>query len=137
MKRLRLLPFAAILFLALASTACAGLRAINPFSSVSATDAEWSGVAGAPISVTGSVVASANSDPRTAAAISLLELGGLQDPLGVLLPVTAPGETSPRWVLCTAQWAAKCRAVPLNAKVDFAGAPIGPGILWRPSRLKF
>ena len=118
-------------------TGCATMRAIIP-GGVTAADAEWSGVAGAPISVVGSIASTAKpDDPRIAAAVALLQLAGLQDPLGVLLPVTPPGETAPRWVLCTAEWAAKCQAVPLNAHVEFGGSPIGPGVLWRPSRLKF
>jgi hypothetical protein len=38
-------------------------------------------------------------------------------------------------VLCTEDWSLKCQQIPINAQVHFAGRPIGPGLLWKPSRL--
>lgn len=108
---------------------CASLRALIP-GGVTAADAEWSGIKSGP---TVSIVASL--DPRIAALGPLLTLTGQADPVGVLLPVTLVGETAPRWVLCESKLVAKCNAIPLNASVSFAGLPLGPGILWRPSRL--
>lgn len=130
-----------VLTLALSTIAlggCAAFRVMNPFSSVSAADAEWSGVSGLPVSLVSTLLQPGGvPDPRGAAAAAILELSGLPDQLGVLLPLTPAGETTARWVLCTAEWAAKCRAVPINSRVDFAGSPVGPGVLWRPKRLKF
>ena len=112
-----------------ALSGCASLRALVP-GGVTPADAEWSGVkSGQAVSIVGTV------DPRAGAAAVVLDLLGQADPVGVLLPVTLIGETQPRWVLCTDAFAAKCRAIPLNAKVNFAGQPIGPGVLWKPSRL--
>jgi len=108
---------------------CASLRAIIP-GGVSPADAEWSGIkSGATVSILASL------DPRATALTPLLALTGQADPVGVLLPVTLVGETIPRWVLCEAKLAQKCNSIPLNAHVSFAGLPVGPGILWRPSRL--
>lgn len=108
---------------------CASLRALIP-GGVTAADAEWSGIKSGP---TVSILASL--DTRVAALGPLLTLTGQADPVGVLLPVTLVGETAPRWVLCSDKLVVKCNAIPLNARVNFAGLPIGPGILWRPSRL--
>lgn len=93
---------------------------------------EWDGIkSGQPASLTASL------DPRLEALGALLALTGEADPLGVLLPVTKIGETTPRWVVCSAgKMAEKCRAIPLNAKVHVTGEPSGPmGIFYRASRL--
>lgn len=130
--RHRLPALALALPLAAASlTGCAAnWRAIMP-GGVTAADAEWSGVkTGQTVSIIGSL------DPRAATVGILLQALGQDDPLGVLLPLTLPGETQPRWVLCEAKLAHECNIIPLNVKVDFAGSPIGPGLLWRPTRLK-
>lgn len=118
--------------LCLSSVSCATLRTLIP-GGVTASDSEWHGVKSGPhISITGIAAA----DPRAQAAIGILDILGQSDPLGVLLPVTMIGETVPRWVLCEAgTFADKCKQIPLNAKVHFAGNPIGPGLLWRPTRL--
>jgi hypothetical protein len=115
-------------------SACSAFRAVIP-GGVSPSDAEWSGVKSGPVV---SVVGIA--DPRAEAAITLLELLGQADPLGlgVLMPVTMVGEEQPRWVLCAEGkdgYAEKCRAIPLMAEVHFAGRPLGPGLLWLPTRL--
>lgn len=110
-------------------TGCSALRTLVP-GGVTAADAEWSGVkSGPPVSIVGAI------DPRAATVAALLEGLGQEDPVGVLLPLTLIGETKPRWVLCADELAAKCREIPLNAKVKFSGQPIGPGLLWKPSRL--
>lgn len=111
---------------------CATLRALIP-GGVTAADAEWSGVKSGPVI---SMTASLSSDPRAAALATLLASVGQNDPLGVLLPLTVAGETVPRWVFCDQTWAEQCSTIKVNVMVDFAGSPIGPGLLWRPSRLK-
>lgn len=115
------------LFLSL--TGCAMLRTILP-GGPTMSDAEWFGIKSGPaVSIIGTV------DDRAASAALILQTLGQTDPLGVLLPVTLLGETQPRWILCTGKLAAKCQAFPLNAKIHFAGQVVGPGILWKPTRL--
>lgn len=97
---------------------------------VTPADSEWSGIkSGEPVSITASL------DTRAALLEPVLLLLGQDDPLGVLLPVTLVGETAPRWIVCEKELVAKCRAIPINAQVNFAGSAIGPGILWKPKRL--
>lgn len=115
-------------------TGCAAFRALNPFDGVRAADAEFHGTkAGEPISLTATVAGTLND--RAALAATLLGALGHSDPLGVLLPVAVVGEAQPRYVLCVDAMAEKCRQIPINAEVSFAGRPIGPGLLWKPSRL--
>ena len=127
----KLLPLALCLsLLAIAVSGCASLRALVP-GGVAAADAEWDGVAGPVVSIAGSV------DPRAAQAITVLSLlgqSGQLDQLGLLLPLTVAGETQPRLVLCLGQWAARCRAIPVNSAVHFAGSPVGLA-WWSPKRL--
>lgn len=126
------IAFALIAVLILSLSGCATLRALIP-GGVTAADAEWSGVKSGPVI---SVVASLATDPRAQALAQLLALTGQTDPLGVLLPLTVAGETMPRWVFCDSNWSEQCTAIKLNSRVDFAGSPIGPGLLWHPTRLK-
>jgi hypothetical protein len=120
--------FALIFLSALLSSGCASLRALMP-GGVTPSDAEWSGV------VTGPAVSiAAHLDQRAAAVEAILSLGQ-PSPLGVLLPVGIPGETTPRWILCTGDFVDRCRRYPVNTPIRFAGQAIGPGLLWRPSRL--
>lgn len=108
---------------------CATFRAVMP-GGVSPSDAEWDGVK------TGEVVSIASQlDPRAAALETVLGLLGQGTQLGVLMPVTVAGETQPRWILCLGDFTAKCAGIPINSAVHFAGSPIGPGLVWRPSRL--
>lgn len=130
-----------LIFIALISliglSGCAAFRTLIP-GGVTASDAEWSGIkSGEPISIVGSIIA---LDDRAQAVSNLLSMLGQnqQDTLGlgVLLPVVIIGETQPWWILCnTDEMVDKCRRIPINAKVHFAGSPIGPGLLWKPSRL--
>lgn len=134
-----LLRTLAIVLFTFALSGCAGttgqaLRALIP-GGVSAADAEWTGVkSGEPISLL-ATVASIATDPQTARLLSVaLELSGRADPLGVLMPITPVGSSTVRWVVCTESWAAKCRAIPLNAKVHAAGQVNEVGHL-KPSRI--
>ena len=140
----RLVPLA-LLALLLCSCA-ANWRAIMP-GGVSAADAEWDGVKTAP-----AVSILASLDPRAAGIGVLLQAVGQDDPFGNLMPLTMPGETQPRWVLCQDDMARECQIIRINDTVHFAGSPINielpailsailgqpPGrtLLWRPTRLK-
>jgi hypothetical protein len=127
MKRLVAVLIVVICGLCLSS--CSALRTLRPGGATIA-DLEFDGVKSAEVvSVIGTI------DSRVAAVSVLLEALGQADPVGVLMPITPIGSTEVRWVLCAEQWAAKCRAIPLQAKVHFAGQPIGPGLLWKPSRV--
>lgn len=135
---LRAQPVALLAFLVLSGlllSSCSAFRAIMP-GGVSPSDAEWSGVKTAEV-----VSVAASLDPRVSAIESVLDLLGngggnqLTSALGVLMPVGIKGETSPRWVLCVDEFASKCAAIPINSKVNFAGKPLGPGLVWKPSRL--
>lgn len=121
-----------ILALALATTGCSAFRALNPFDSVSAADAEFTGVKSGPVVGLTPTLAGA-LDPRASALADLLGVFGQSDPVGVVMPVNLPGETAPRWILCVDSFKEKCRQIPLNSQIHFAGRPAG--IFWRPSRL--
>lgn len=126
-------------FLLLSSTGCAAWRAVVP-GGVTPADAEFSGVkSGEPISLTAHLAkAVSQTEPRAqniANLLSVLNIFGVDDPLGVLLPITLVGETNPRFVICERELVVKCKNIPLNAKVNFAGEAVGGGVLWRPKRL--
>jgi hypothetical protein len=104
------------------------------FTGVTAADAEFSGVKSGPaISAAGAI------NPEAGQLSSILAALGQGDPLsqlGVIMPVLLLSETQPRWILCAGdEMIKKCQGIPLNAKVQFSGQPIGPGLLWRPTRL--
>lgn len=115
-------------FLAIAG--CAAGRAIFPFGSVTAADAEWSGVAGPTVSILGTV------DPTAARAQEILRLLGLDatSRLGLYLPLTVVGESAPRLVVCLGTWEDRCSAIKEGSLVNFAGYSIG-GDKWAPKRL--
>jgi hypothetical protein len=61
---------------------------------------------------------------------------GQTPPLGVLLPITQVGETTPWWVFCPAGELQKlCEEIPSNARVNFTGHPLGRGVVLLPTRL--
>jgi hypothetical protein len=104
------------------------------FTDVSSADAEFSGVKSGP-----AVSAASTINPDAGRLSSILTALGQDDPLsqylGVVMPVLLLNETEPRWILCADKLIKKCQGIPLNAKVQFSGKAIGPGLLWRPSRL--
>ncbi len=54
-----------------------------------------------------------------------------QIPLGVLLPITKVGETTPMWIFCPAgKLQKRCEEVPANARVTFAGEPLGHSVVF-------
>ena len=59
-----------------------------------------------------------------------------QAPLGVLLPITRVGETTPWWIFCPAgELQKRCEEIPPNARVNFTGHPLAGGVLLLPTRL--
>jgi hypothetical protein len=59
-----------------------------------------------------------------------------QAPLGVLLPITRVGETTPWWIFCPAgELQKRCEEIPANARVNFTGHPLAGGVLLLPTRL--
>ena len=59
-----------------------------------------------------------------------------QTPLGVLLPITRVGETTPWWIFCPAgDFQKRCEEIPANARVTFTGRPLGHGTVLLPTRL--
>lgn len=108
---------------------CAALRVLNPFDSVSAQDSEWTGVSGQAVSVLGSL------DERAATVMQIMTAFGQGDPFGVILPVSLQGSPVQRWILCTDEYTAKCKQIPVNSVIHFAGRPIESGLLWKPTRL--
>lgn len=59
-----------------------------------------------------------------------------QTPLGVLLPITRVGETTPWWIFCPAgDFQKRCEEIPSNARVTFTGRPLGHGTVLLPTRL--
>lgn len=112
-----------------ALSGCSMLRTLLPGGPTLA-DIEFHGVkSGEPISVIGTL------DPRAEVAAGVLSLLGQSDPFGVVMPVLLVGQDQPRYILCTEEWVSKCKAIPLNSQVHFAGQPVGSGLLWKPSRL--
>ena len=59
-----------------------------------------------------------------------------QGPVGVLLPITQVGKTTPWWIFCPAgEMQDRCEAIPPNARVTFAGQPLGHGTVLLPTHL--
>jgi hypothetical protein len=57
-------------------------------------------------------------------------------PVGVLLPITRVGETTPWWIFCPAgELQKRCEEIPPNARVNFTGHPLRGGVLLLPTRL--
>lgn len=121
-----------LLTVSILTQGCAAWRAINPFDSVASSDAEWSGVkSGEVVGLTPTLAGAL--DDRASALASLLSAFGQSDPVGVILPISLPGEAETRWILCVDDFKEKCRQIPLHAEVHFAGK--SAGIFWKPSRL--
>jgi hypothetical protein len=56
--------------------------------------------------------------------------------LGVILPITRVGETTPWWIYCPAgEMQRRCEEVPANARVTFTGRPLDHGVVLLPTRL--
>lgn len=113
-----------------------GQAATTLFTSATLADLQLAGVR------TGSLVP-VQAGPGGASTFILGEethedLAGVlgQFPLGVLLPISRIGETSPWWIFCPAgEMQARCEAIPANARVNFTGRPLGRGGVFLPTRL--
>ena len=105
------------------------------FTSATFSDLKLTGVKTGPVlpiqPATADAVAPA--DEATLQAITQIRRQG---PVGVLLPVTQVGETTPWWIFCPAgALQARCEEIPLNARVTFSGQPLGHGMVLLPNRL--
>lgn len=104
------------------------------FTGVTSADAEFTGVKSGP-----AVSAASTINPEAGQLSAVLTALGQEDPLsrylGVIMPVLLLNETQPRWILCTEEMIKKCQGIPLNARVQFSGKAVGPGLLWKPARL--
>ena len=66
----------------------------------------------------------------------LTHLLGEGPSVGVLLPITRVGETTPWWIFCPAgELQKRCEEIPPNARVVFTGHPLGHGAVLLPTRL--
>lgn len=105
------------------------------FTSATLADLQMTGVKSGPLVPVQAAPGGASFLPGEEA---LKELAGVlgQTPLGVLLPVTRVGETTPWWVFCPAgEQQARCEEIPANARVTFSGHPLGHGAVLLPTRL--
>ncbi|HKH48599.1 MAG TPA: hypothetical protein VKM72_28375 [Thermoanaerobaculia bacterium] len=135
MKRIHPPLFAALVALAIGLTGCGTLtRLTRPlgqagetlFTSATLADLTMVGIKTGPVVP----VQAAPSDHLTA------EIG--QGLVGVLLPITRVGETAPWWIFCPAgELQARCEEIPPNARVSFAGQPLGRGPVLLPTRLSW
>lgn len=104
------------------------------FTGVSSADIEFSGIKSGPV-----ISAASAINPEAAQISNLISAFGQENPLnqylGVLMPVLMIDTTEPRWILCTDEWIKKCSAIPLNAKIQFSGKVVGPGLVFKPTRL--
>jgi predicted small secreted protein len=143
MSRKRLIP-AVLLLAAVLAAGCTTLnRLTRPlaqagtalFTSTTLADLELVGVKSGPLlPVQAGPFATSNLLGEEANQ-ELAQLIG-QAPLGVLLPITRIGETTPWWIFCPAgDLQKRCEEVPSNARVTFTGRPLRGGVVLLPTRL--
>lgn len=117
---------------------CSMFRAIIP-GGVTPADAEWTGVVSGPaipLLATATQAGGVDLDPATLSTVTLaLTLTGHTDFLGSLLPVQVIGEPSPRWVLCSGEWIARCSELKPLTKIRFAGRLKSP-LIWQPVSIR-
>jgi hypothetical protein len=59
-----------------------------------------------------------------------------QTSLGVVVPITKVGETTPWWIFCPAgDLQKRCEEIPRNARVTFTGQPLGRSAVYLPTHL--
>jgi hypothetical protein len=138
--RCRILYVLFVTCIATSLSGCSAFRNVSRvlFTNASVADLELEGVAAGPcVPVAASVVGSLTTDPRAAALGPILAALGVADPIGCVLQIERIGEYRPFFVLCGAQggFEAKCRAIPLHAKVHVSGSPVGPGGMLIPTRV--
>jgi hypothetical protein len=135
------IPILAALTLAVALAGCGPLsRLTRPlgqagaalFTSATLSDLELVGIKTGPVVP----VQAAPADHFDEASRQVLDQLLGQGPVGVLLPITQVGETAPWWIFCPAgELQARCEEIPANARVTFAGQPLGRGTVLLPTRL--
>jgi hypothetical protein len=135
---------AALLFLALTTGCSTAARLARPlsqattalFTSATLSDLKLTGIKtgpAIPVQAEPATSAGVPLDDATQQAISQIRRQG---PVGILLPVTKVGETTPWWIFCPAgELQAQCESIPANARVTFSGQPLGHGMVLLPSRL--
>lgn len=103
------------------------------FTSATFADLKLTGIKTGPAISLQAEPAGAPLDDATLQAINQIRRQG---PVGVLLPVTEVGETTPWWIFCPAgALQARCEEIPPNARVNFSGQPLGHGMVLLPNRL--
>ena len=139
------LPLLAVpFFLTLTLTGCGTLTRLQQvgqtlFTAAKLADLKLIGVKTGPVVPLQATPAPATPAGTTAAdeatrqaATQLLGQGSL----GVLLPFTEVGKTTPWWIFCPAgEMQTRCEAIPSNARVTFSGQPLGRGTVLLPTRL--
>jgi hypothetical protein len=109
-----------------------GQAATALFTSATLADLQMTGVKSGPlipVQAGGTSLPGAEIRQEIASALG-------QAPLGVLLPISRVGETSPWWIFCPAgELQAICEEIPSNAQVTFSGRPLGRGVVLLPTRL--
>jgi hypothetical protein len=136
---------AALLFLTLTTGCTTAARLARPLSQ--ATTAVFTSATLSDLKLTGIKTGPAipvQAEPPTPADIAALDDATQQaitqirrqGPVGILLPGTKVGETTPSWICCPAgELQARCEAIPPNATVTFSGQPLGHGMVLLPNRL--
>jgi hypothetical protein len=132
---------AALLFLVLTTGCSTAARLARPlsqattalFTSATLSDLKLTGIKTGPAIPVQAEPTGAALDDATQQAITQIRRQG---PVGILLPVTKVGETTPWWIFCPAgELQARCEAIPANATVTFSGQPLGHGMVLLPNRL--
>ena len=142
MRRTPQIPTLAALTAALLLTGCGtvsrfaaplGQAATTLFTSATLADLQMVGVKTGPLVP---VQAAPSADPDAGAQPELTQLLGEAPAVGVLLPITRVGETTPWWIFCPAgELQKRCEEIPPNARVTFTGHPLGRGAILLPTRL--
>jgi hypothetical protein len=102
------------------------------FTSATLADLQMVGIKTGPLVP---VQAAPSTDPDTGTP-ELTQLLGEGPAVGVLLPITRVGETTPWWIFCPAgELQKRCEEIPPNARVTFTGHPLGRGAVLLPTRL--
>jgi hypothetical protein len=114
-----------------------GQAAATLFTSATLTDLQMIGVKTGPlVPVQATTAAASPSILGPDIQQELASVLGQAPALGVLLPITRVGETTPWWIFCPAGALQKrCEEIPPNARVNFTGKPLAGGVLLLPTRL--
>jgi len=106
------------------------------FTSATLADLQLVGVKTGPLVPVQASPAGTSFIPGEEAHQELTQLLGEGPSVGVLLPITRVGETTPWWIFCPAgELQKRCEEIPPNARVAFTGRPLGHGAVLLPTRL--